>query len=495
MGGYQLARTAVQIAPWRQLPPPPRVRAWRLRVVRMAGTATGACAGTETGNPFEPTAAPQLAVWAQSDTFEGELGLAIDSIELLTTTQTGCTQPFSRRSVQVAQKVTLDANAQPTRVADLPAEGICGLTLQLHDTANTQEALRVRGTTPEDGFRDLRFASALTLDLSLATPSTDAALVIGFNMDTLHARSIEDGRGLAQLTPNDLAAAITVYASEAATSSAEALRKGTVEAAVLGNGFSDESTATPNAADTTLVEAPAAEPAATIERVHSDFAATPELSLHGEAVVDADGRLQLVAQGQRDAASAAWLGAPLPLNATGKLEVYFEASVSGKADGLALVIHNDPRGTGAVGGQGSTLAYGVNSDSPNGTLAITPSVAFEVDVFGPGAGVNPDDPDYDHVAIALDGNWDAQSAVADPELGQLDDGVSRHYWATLSAEGQLSLYASQNNTRPATPILQVSLGSSLVDHFGAQLYVGFTGSSGTFTGTHRIHQAEVHLQP
>jgi hypothetical protein len=70
------------------------------------------------------------------------------------------------------------------------------------------------------------------------------------------------------------------------------------------------------------------------------------------------------------------------------------------ADGMALVIQNDPAGTGAIGytGNGQNLAYGNNdvSTASGPGNAITNSLAIELDTF---QNSNFSDPDGNHIAV------------------------------------------------------------------------------------------------
>ena len=104
---------------------------------------------------------------------------------------------------------------------------------------------------------------------------------------------------------------------------------------------------------------------------------------------------------------AAWFNVPQPLSTGFTSAFQFQISSTGlcpscgfPADGLALVIQNDPAGTGALGytGNGSNLAYGNNDNaSASGPgNAISNSLAVELDTH-----INPEygDPDGNHIAV------------------------------------------------------------------------------------------------
>ena len=78
------------------------------------------------------------------------------------------------------------------------------------------------------------------------------------------------------------------------------------------------------------------------------------------------------------------------------------------ADGIALVMHRDPRGTDAVGEPGEYLGVGSSGNS-GGEPAISPSVAIEFDTFENGGG---EDPFYDHITVFYNG--DVNSPVLPP---------------------------------------------------------------------------------
>ncbi len=104
---------------------------------------------------------------------------------------------------------------------------------------------------------------------------------------------------------------------------------------------------------------------------------------------------------------AAWYYLPQPLSTGFTTAFQFQisntnacSSCSFPADGIALVIQNDPAGTGAIGytGNGQNMAYGNNdvSTASGPGNAITNSLAIELDTFQ-----NSDysDPNANHIAV------------------------------------------------------------------------------------------------
>lgn len=75
------------------------------------------------------------------------------------------------------------------------------------------------------------------------------------------------------------------------------------------------------------------------------------------------------------------------------------------ADGFAFVIHNDPRGTTAIGGEGGGLGYARNIKLPTGNAGMTNVIAVEFDTWNNdlnGVGDTPDWPDFNsdnHISL------------------------------------------------------------------------------------------------
>jgi len=85
------------------------------------------------------------------------------------------------------------------------------------------------------------------------------------------------------------------------------------------------------------------------------------------------------------------------------------------ADGMALVIQNDPAGAGALGytGDGQNMAYGNNdvSTASGPGNAITNSLAIELDTH---QNTNYGDPDGNHIAVQSCGPNNASTLTPDP---------------------------------------------------------------------------------
>ncbi|MFP4088909.1 MAG: L-type lectin-domain containing protein [Cyclobacteriaceae bacterium] len=84
-----------------------------------------------------------------------------------------------------------------------------------------------------------------------------------------------------------------------------------------------------------------------------------------------------------------------------EFDIYLGDKDEGGADGIAFVIHNDPRGYDAFGTYGEGLGYGrFNPNFASGNF-ISPSIAVEFDTYQ-----NPyqNDPASDHVAYLENGS-------------------------------------------------------------------------------------------
>lgn len=147
------------------------------------------------------------------------------------------------------------------------------------------------------------------------------------------------------------------------------------------------------------------------------------------------------------------------------------------ADGIAFVIHNDPRGFDAYGTWGECLGYGRWSEYYLQADHIAPSIAIEFDTY---QNLNQNDPESDHVAY-------------------LENGVSKHtiYWNgqndAFNLEDDL-MHSFSFRWEPDIKLISVYLDGYLVvqkqrdlvnDIFKGQSEViwGFTASTG---GSHNL---------
>src|SRR6185503_17553321 len=115
-----------------------------------------------------------------------------------------------------------------------------------------------------------------------------------------------------------------------------------------------------------------------------DFSNTTGLALNGNAAPNGlDLRITPAAGGQK---GSVWYDQPVDVSSG--FDTIFRFSISqlaaSGADGFALVIQNDVRGTTALGDTGSSMGYGAEATSPTGT-ALSNSLAIEFDTYYIGA--------------------------------------------------------------------------------------------------------------
>lgn len=116
-----------------------------------------------------------------------------------------------------------------------------------------------------------------------------------------------------------------------------------------------------------------------------------------------------------------------------EFDVYFGDKDEWGADGIAFVIHNDPRGYEAFGFWGEGLGYG----------RIYPSIAVEFDTY---QNMYRNDPACDHIAylenglVYQDEYWNNE----DPEYNIEDDRLHNFRFRWDPAEKELTVYLDNN---------------------------------------------------
>ncbi|RZL17016.1 MAG: hypothetical protein EOO89_10040, partial [Pedobacter sp.] len=160
-------------------------------------------------------------------------------------------------------------------------------------------------------------------------------------------------------------------------------------------------------------------------------------------------------------------------------------AILSSADGVAMVFHNSPLGTAAVGTTGQGL----------GARGIANGISLELDVFQNSCtndfnnGQNCD-PSYDHGSIRTTAGWvGAGKLSADGQLGDgtVDDGAWHNVVVSWNAMTKNLSYtfdgvAVTNYTFPTSGAnaIETILGGS------NKAYFGYTASTGTFGGTNSI---------
>ena len=153
-------------------------------------------------------------------------------------------------------------------------------------------------------------------------------------------------------------------------------------------------------------------------------------------------------------------------------EIYL-GNDDGGADGMTFVLHNDSRGSSAVGnGEGSTLGSMANGS----TAGIANGLSFEFDTYKSSRG--SDDPRADHTQIrdtdfAFD---DTGGRVTDTtSLSDLEDGAWHTFHLAWDAEISELSYAIDGTDMPG-----ITDANMAADYFGGstEIYYGFTAATG-----------------
>jgi hypothetical protein len=200
-----------------------------------------------------------------------------------------------------------------------------------------------------------------------------------------------------------------------------------------------------------------------------DFTSTTGLTLNG-ATTATGGVLRLVPELIGQAGSAFW---SVPLTTQASFETSFRFQISGaqptslRSDGLAFLIHGDPRGDTALGIGGGALGY---SYEQGPGVEIRPSLLVEFDIYQNGW-----DPDDHHVALMVDGEKTNHVTSASVP-GLLDDGEVQNVSIVYDAEAKL---LSVSTSEGADPL--ALLFTELVDLpalAGDSAWFGFTAATG-----------------
>jgi hypothetical protein len=201
------------------------------------------------------------------------------------------------------------------------------------------------------------------------------------------------------------------------------------------------------------------------------FADSSSLHLNGSATV-ADGRLVLAAGAAQ--AGSAW--SKTRIDTRTSWTTSFAVEIADVTDGIAFVLQAE--GSGALGGYGGGLGYGVRPPDPGNP--ISSSVAVELDAWS--NSVDGFDPGQQHIAVTTNGDITKHVAWRDPGFGMCRSGPF-HVWVAYDAAARrLQVWASQSPNRPADPLLSVPL--DLAPTLGAaQAHIGFTGGTGRILNT------------
>ncbi len=225
---------------------------------------------------------------------------------------------------------------------------------------------------------------------------------------------------------------------------------------------------------------------------YPDFSSTAGLTLNGSAASFASALR--VTPNTASARGSVFRSAPV--NVAAGFETTFEFAMTPAglgADGMALVIHNDPRGASALGGDGSTMGYGNQS-------AFTPianSLVIEIDTYD--AGTPWFDPDANHISAQTNGAGD-NNAYHNLSIGtgspfeDLNNGQI-YKLSVRYTPGLLQVFFNGN----ATPLFSANYnfatggtwlsggnvgGLNLIN--GTDAYVGFSAACGGLSQSHDV---------
>ena len=169
---------------------------------------------------------------------------------------------------------------------------------------------------------------------------------------------------------------------------------------------------------------------------------------------------------------------------TASFQYQFTAGSATPADGIALVLQNDPRGASALGAGGGSLGYsgGFSTTPVNGTNGIIKSEAMQLNIFtgaANGVGIGQ----YPNAGGAPSGG--TYTAVSPVTLNSINNPVN----VSLSYDGVGTLtetLTEQNNASNSfthafsMPSFQQVLGG------GSSYLVGFTGATGGLNAAQQI---------
>ena len=159
------------------------------------------------------------------------------------------------------------------------------------------------------------------------------------------------------------------------------------------------------------------------------------------------------------------------------------------ADGMALVIHQDPRGPAWVGPRGGGMAL----------QGLTPAVVVEFDTWNGGIFDPPQNNAHEAVAqrngnhVAIDivspnfpGVAQSLAQTLPGAIAGLNNGVEKFAWVDYDGGTQvMNIFLSETNTKPGSPTLSQRVPLSQI-FSGNDLFLGFTGATGGARESHEL---------
>merc|ERR1712070_51830 len=153
---------------------------------------------------------------------------------------------------------------------------------------------------------------------------------------------------------------------------------------------------------------------------------------------------------------------------------------NGSADGMAFVMHQDPRGASAMGGGGGGLAVYTS-------VKVKPALVIELDSYNNGGNVVWDSyADAIHVVLIKEDGTTQELAEIKTAVRNSESG-SGGLWVdydgyTLS----VSHSATNGNSKPSSPIATAQIDLSTFFDSLETLYYGFTGATGGQSDNHDV---------
>jgi hypothetical protein len=222
---------------------------------------------------------------------------------------------------------------------------------------------------------------------------------------------------------------------------------------------------------------------------YPDFLSTNGLALNGNAAPS--GTVMRVTPATANQVGAVWYSTPVAVHDGFDTTFTFQITqvVNAGADGLVFVVHNDPRGTAAMGSLGYAMGYG-----GGGGYAIQDSLAIEIDTWFNTGDFGDNEVSVQCAGMGVNGTEAFYSLAAVPPTTIMSDGLV-HTMRVTYVPGTVTVYLDNLSV----PILNASwdfdLGTTwsngtqcppmnLIGGSGA--YVGFTSGTGGAWENHDV---------
>lgn len=192
----------------------------------------------------------------------------------------------------------------------------------------------------------------------------------------------------------------------------------------------------------------------------------------GEAVLS--GNSIVLTPSQQNVSGAAWWDQKVSLENHRSFSAYFTFDISeltfSGADGLVFAVQTQSNGSGGA-------ASGMGYDG------ISPSIGIEYDIY---YNSSCNDINGNHIGIDLNGSIESVQQISVDSIGSLENGTVYHSWIDYDGNNSsLEIRLAASSTRPNDPLISRSINlESIIDQ---DVYVGFTGATGSDSAKHRIN--------